>query len=288
MTTSPPIYVDLQSTQDRISNLRRYVEENLLREGEFICPHLNSCQTSIRPGDGFREGTMSHVGHRFDLRVGDKPLRVVVVGQESGLPKDTPELAQKVTLDARYGQVYHGSGMQSRYYAAGGHTPRNPHMRGTTSALRVLFGMGLGSDYDGEWIHPANGDPFHIFDGFALVNRLLCSAGPVGTSSGRPSKTMLTNCRDHFAETLAILQPTILIFQGDKATANWPNDLKRGRTLRPGYPPLVEAHLGDQRIVVCEFSHPSAHGWQRWGANLDAHYLTNLLEPTLQEALQFS
>ncbi len=87
-------------------------------------------------------------------------------------------------------------------------------MRGTTSALRVIFGKGLGDDYEGEWVYPENGKPFHIFDGFALVNRLLCYAGPEEGRRGRATPTMVSNCASHMSKTLSILQPTILILQG--------------------------------------------------------------------------
>lgn len=78
-----------------------------------------------------------------------------------------------------------GSGLKSRYYAGGGHPGRNPHMRGTTSALRILFGNGLGADWEGEFVTTVNGERFHVFDAFALVNVLLCSAGPPRSSTGR-------------------------------------------------------------------------------------------------------
>jgi hypothetical protein len=41
MTTPPPIHVDLDQTQRRITALRQYVEDNLLRDNEFICTHYN-------------------------------------------------------------------------------------------------------------------------------------------------------------------------------------------------------------------------------------------------------
>lgn len=119
---------------------------------------------------------MSHVGRRYDLRLGEKPLRVVVVGQEAP--------GEKLSMEQRYRAVHDLSGLEKRYYKDAEHANRNPHMRGTTSALRVMFGKGLGHDGAGEWVHPENGRPFHIFDGFALVNRLLCFAGPPGTSQG--------------------------------------------------------------------------------------------------------
>ncbi|OBB15860.1 hypothetical protein A5662_06465 [Mycobacteriaceae bacterium 1482268.1] len=180
----PPICVDLEQTQRRIALLRQYERRYLLREGEFICEHYSACAASVPAYHDFREGTMSHVGHGFDLRLGDKPLRVVVVGQESGYDKNRSEFRRRVTVEARYRQIYELSGLKSRYSATPGYETRNRHMKGTTSALRLIFGKGLGPDYGGEWVSPANGEPFHIFDGFALVNRLLCYAGLPEGSNG--------------------------------------------------------------------------------------------------------
>lgn len=221
---------------------------------------------------------MSHVGRRFDLLRDDKPLRVVVVGQEAA--------SRKVTLEDRYRQVHDVTGRECRYYAEEGHGPRNPHMRGTTSALRVIFGKGLGSDWDDEWVYPAKGKPFHIFDGFALVNRLLCFAGPDDGVQGRATPTMARNCGRHLTETLSILEPTILILQG-KAVTTWTNTiLTPSRTVIPNL--LHEARLGEKRVLVCTFSHPAARGEKRWGDKLTAPYLTGVVEPTLREALRRS
>jgi hypothetical protein len=218
---------------------------------------------------------MSHVGRRYDLRSGDKPLRVVVVGQEAP--------GEKLSMEQRYRAVHDLSGLEKRYYKDAEHDNRNPHMRGTTSALRVIFGKGLGHDSAGEWVHPENGKPFHVFDGFALVNRLLCFAGPAGTSQGRATKTMLHNCGTYLSKTLEILEPTILILQG-KTAASW---TETGLTRRRRFTPnLSEADLHDKRVLVCEFSHPSAREPQRWGANLDSPYLTDVVRPTLRSAVR--
>lgn len=269
------------ATRARLTKLRRYVNENLLTNGDFICQHYADCFASRRPGDAFREGTMSHVGRRFDLRRNGRPLRIVVVGQESGRPQD-PALQQRVDLDARYQQVHGRAGLQRRYYTDTDAPGRNPHMRGTTSALRLLFGAGLGSRFDDEFIKPVSGRAFHLFDGFALVNRLLCSAGPPGTSQGGPTRTMFRNCGQHFAATLSILQPTLLIVQG-AAVAKGVDQVIPVTRVHGEH--LHEARLGEDRMVVCSFSHPSAHGSQRWGDRLDAPYLTEVVAPTLRKAL---
>jgi hypothetical protein len=89
---------------------------------------------------------MSHVGRRYDLAIGGRPLRVVVVGQESGWPKGpgARRWGRRVSLETRYEVVHDISGLQRRYRAEGGHSGRNPHMRGTTQALRVVSAKAWG------------------------------------------------------------------------------------------------------------------------------------------------
>jgi len=184
-----------------------------------------------------------------------------------------------MTMDGRY-QLAMEIGLKLRFKADGTHSARNPHMRGTTSALRLLFGNGLGADHAGEWVHPTNGEPFHIFDGFALVNRLLCFAGE-GTT-GRSSPTMRDNCGKYFRETLRILEPTILVLQG-KSVMGWTSDaLTKVRTFTPN---LYEARMGPLSMLICAFTHPSAHGAYRW-ADLSSRYLTQTVEPTMVEAVR--
>jgi len=279
------ITVDVDATRRRIRKLSDYVTRSLLDGERFRCPHQQECRASRHAGDDFREGIMSHVGQRYDLSRGGRPLRIMVVGQESGLPKgpDSATFSGHVSLEARYEQVQTRAGQQRRYTAQDGFAGRNPHMRGTTSALRVLLGDGPGKDYEGEFIYPANDKPFHVYDGFALVNRLLCSAGPQGSSQGRSTPTMRDNCAEHFTNTLSILEPTLVVLQG-AGVAKWTRALLE---------PVVEVneHLYEASpygnpMLVCQFSHPSAHGQLRWGDRLDAPYLVSTVMPTLRAALQ--
>ncbi len=278
------ITVDTVATRGRIARLRRYVQKSLLKDDAFLCGQLDACRASAKPHHQFREGTMSHVGHRYDLTLDGKALRVMVVGQESGLPKD-PESswASRVTMESRHHQVHDVTGLERRYYARDGWQGRNPHMRGTTSALRLIFGTGLGWDYEGEFVHPANGKRFHCFDGFALVNRLLCSTGPLQTSKGTPTPTMFANCGTHFAATVEILEPTLVILQGRQVAKRVAPILAFDRRHDEH---LHEAHLGDLRMLVCTFSHPSAHGALRWGDNPGSPYLEQVVAPTVRKALR--
>jgi hypothetical protein len=97
---------------------------------------------------------------------------------------------------------------------------------------------------------------------------------------------MWTNCTEHFAATLKILEPTIVILQG-AAVATWATaSVKPGRIYDQH---TYEAYLDGTRMIACAFSHPSAHRALRWGDNptpTEASYLTTVVEPTLLKALQ--
>lgn len=265
--------------------LRRYVEENLLVDGIFICPHFRECRTSRVRGDRFLEGQMSHVGRHYDVDVDGRPLRIAVVGQEIGWPK-SPQArrrARRMTLEQRSAGVHDITGLERRYYADTEHMARNPHMRGTTTALRVVFGKGPGVDHENEFVQPLNGRPFHIFDGFALVNRLLCSAGPIGSSQGRSTGTMRDNCLTHFQATLRILEPTLVILQGHGVDVWTRAVFPRQRSFGPY---LHRVSFSGNRLLLCTFSHPSARGALRWGDSPNAPYVRKVVAPTLLEAIR--
>jgi hypothetical protein len=280
---APPILrADPAATARRLRALADYMDANVLGPQGFCCRFHPQCRGSTRDSDRFYEGQLSHLGHHYDLDLDGRPLRVIVVGQENGAPRQGQD-PSPISLAKRYEQIHDGSGLELRYRACGGHRARNPHMRGTTSALRIIFGKGLGSDWEEEFICDADGEPFHLFDAFALVNVLLCSNFPADKNTGASTKTMRRNCLRHFAATMRILQPTLLVLQGE-GVQNWIGPvlgLMEERT-----PNLAEAHVADARVLVCRFSHPAAHGSLSWGQHLDAPYLREVVEPTLRLALE--
>jgi len=267
---------DPAATARRLQALRAYMEANVLGPDGFCCTSYSTCLGSIGPRERFFEGQLSHVGHHYDLHLNGRPLRIVVVGQEYGGTRTS------ISLQDRYEELHDGSGLASRYYADSDHPPRNPHMRGTTSALRVILGKGLGEEWDDEFVQATSGNRFHLFDAFALVNALLCSAHPIRGAQGRSSKTMRRNCVRHFAATIAILDPTLMILQGE-GVQNWIAPVLGPMDDRTEN--LAEAHIAGSRVLVCRFSHPSARGVLRWGDRLDRAYLREVVEPTLRLAV---
>ena len=94
-------------------------------------------------------------------------------------------------------------------------------MRGNTGSpiLRLLLDRRPGTDDEGERLFGADKGTAHIFDGFALVNALLCSAvkkPPEGRKAGKgaSSPLMRKSCARHFRRTMEILKPTVIVAEG--------------------------------------------------------------------------
>src|SRR6266498_651962 len=48
-------------------------DPHLFDDDEFACPHFAKCRASRLPGNSFREGIMSHMGHRFHHILDGRP-----------------------------------------------------------------------------------------------------------------------------------------------------------------------------------------------------------------------
>lgn len=125
---------DRQKTEARVAALDQYLTANVL-DTQFVCPHYAECKSSH--ADTFHEGQLHHVGQYYDLRLDNLPLRAIVVGQEYG------HGPSRVSRQARSDMIM-SSGLEHRFKAEAGFKARNPHMRGTTNVLRLLFGIPLG------------------------------------------------------------------------------------------------------------------------------------------------
>ncbi len=272
------IQSDSRRTQDRIRRLQEYVRANLLTEtGNFICGCYDQCRASRPRPNAFYEGQMSYVGEHYDLVVNGSDLRIVVVGQEYGQSRT------RVDLSARTEMIEESGGLPF--------SKRNPHMQGTTSILRLLLGRPAGRDREGEELSEDRSPPGHIFDGFALVNFLLCSAlwqVPEGNRAGRgnSSPLMRRSCVGHFLRTLEILQPTVIVVEG-KGVRRWMQTTGLARSLHiPSLGPdaIEEARIGGRRVHLLTFCHPSAGGrCGFWGRSPDSRYLREVVEPTISD-----
>lgn len=258
-----------QATLTRQKALDAYLTENVLNH-DFVCPNYAGCRAS-HPGI-FYEGQLHHLGRFYDLEFGKNALRVVVVGQEYGHPP------AHTGSQARYEMIMK-TGLRRRFKGDGsGLKTRNPHMRGTTNLLRLLFGIPLGTDHESEFL-TIGGRRVHIFDAFALVNYLLCSAlSPSEGKKGRATSTMKHNCQVHFRRVVEILAPSVVVVQGKSF---W-------KSVRPVFDSVAEVadnvhrgRFGEAETLIATFTHPSAHFPYNWGANHRTEYLLETVVPAV-------
>jgi hypothetical protein len=258
------ITCDTTRTEERRQRLQEYMSTYVLAEPKrFICRHYRACRASH---DGeFYKGQLHHLGRHYDLLVDGRPFRIVVVGQEYGGPPSC------VTLARRYVDVAEESGLGKTL------GQRNPHMRGTTHLLRLLFDIGLGSDRAGEYVD-VDGEPRHLFDMFSLANYLLCSAHEGGTARGTSTAVMRANCQGHFRETLRILDPTVVVVQGKTF---WRSDVQHVFTeVKAVAADVYRAGLGERSMLVVALNHPSVpSGAQGWGTVTPSQYLLQRVAP---------
>lgn len=257
------------TTATRIAKLDKYLSANVLSPAGFRCNSMAECSGSHR--GTFIEGQLHHVGRHYDLQVNGRSFRIAVVGQEYGHGEPLVDLAHRTKM------VAEESGLGRRFRADAGHQARNPHMRGTTSVLRLLVGAGLGTDYESEFLD-LSGERAHIFDAFALTNYLLCSAIVGGSKKGRSTTTMQRNCARHFSAAIKILAPVVMIIQG-RGVRRWLNHV--ASDVESIGDNLERAIIGGRPVLLANFTHPSVPSRDNWGINDRTPYLLNVVKPTI-------
>lgn len=268
---------DPAGTARRVAALNAYFRGAVLNGQTFKCQHRRDCRESY--SGILLQGQMHHVGRHYDLTLNGRPFRIAVVGQEYGHGPAGTSLADRHKMIRAFG-------IQRRFVAEDGFPARNPHMRATTSLLRLLLGRGLGSDYAGEFIDLA-GKSIHLFEAFALVDFLLCSAvtepePPTfrGGQRGRSTRVMREHCAEHVRKALEILKPTVVVAQG-RLVHRWLGMVwdavePAHRTL-----PLERVRLGQRSMLLASFVHPAAPTADNWGMNCHQPYLLKTVRPTV-------
>jgi uracil-DNA glycosylase len=268
---------DPARTDRRVARLKAYFRRTMLDGGTFKCRHGAACRASY--SGRLIEGQLHHVGQHYDLFLDGRPFRIVVMGQEYGHAHSGVSLAERRKMICKFGT-------ERRFFAGDGFKARNSHLRATTSLLRLLLGRGLGADYEGEFITLA-GKSVHLFEAFALVNFLLCSAvtnpEPAsfrGGQRGQSTRVMRANCAEHVRAALTILDPTVVVAQG-RAVRQWLNMVWDAVEPAHAALPLERVRLGSRSMLLASFVHPSAPTRDNWGASTRQPYLLNTVMRTV-------
>jgi len=263
---------DPDRTRQRLDALDQYFQSEVFHGEKFVCKCCSKC-TESHPKHFFK-GQLHHVGTHYDLRANGRPFRIAIIGQEDGSSWEFQ------TLEDRRCRI--------RKSAANGFAKRNPHMRGTTSALRLIFGREPDTDTGGEFLS-IGGQRVHLFECFVLINFLLCSALAAAPGSERPrhgaargnsTPVMRANCATHLRKALQVLEPNLIIAQG-VGVSKWMAAAGMGTSTKES----EEIEFGAGRALMLKFSHPAARFPLNWGTSASTPYLLETVKPTIRSAV---
>ncbi len=254
-----PVITDPRASKRYWKRLEEYCSRRVLNpESGFCCERGEACRNSAEgPGNAFAAGQLSYVGDGYAVEIDGIPMRILVAAMQVGS-------SEVIDMKRRRGQI--------RARIPESPRERNPHMRGVVQVLQVLFGLEPGGVV--EKIHNSS----HVLEAYAMANSVLCSNLPTGGRSrrGSPTRAMLTNCREHLRQTIALLEPTIIVTQGNAPAKALGQAVDRYERVRDR---VAQVKAGDARAVCCELWHPAA--WGYWG---DTGHFNTAAVPALRYA----
>ncbi len=242
----------------------------VLGQHGFCCASESSCRGSLNPDLEFSPGQLSFLGRHYDLAVDRVPLRILVLGMDTGRT-DT-----SVGLDQRRQQIY--DRIPESF------NRRNSHMRGTTLALRVLLGRESWDTPADEYL-ALDGARVHLLDAYAMANLRLCSATKPPSTNSRATTTMSRNCLRHLRATIELLEPTIVVTQSVAIRPRIAPLIRQPETVAPHLEVAEVAGVGG--VLLASFSHPTAREPSAWSSPR-RQYFRDVVCPTLRRARQLA
>jgi hypothetical protein len=210
-------------------------------------------------------GESPYLGNRFSLTaLTGNPVRIVVVGKERGGDESNISMTRR-------GEIVRG-------FVRRGEPTK--HLLGTFLAARMI----LTGDAGQAWKPSVDvsGESVHISECFALVNSVACSCKERASVRKASATTeMRRNCSSHLSAMMRILDPTVIVAQGNTAHSV----LQSVITGVPEKPldALLTVDLDHRPILLGSFSHPSPPGQKPWWRS-DLPYFRDVVAPALRNA----
>jgi len=186
---------DKEKTDRRISLLNEYYAEQGLNACDFRCSRYFECEKSQNKNTlkQFSGGT-SAVMPLFDVMYNDMPIRVLVIGKETGYMKNS-----------EYGTSKNFETNNLNALNCINWEKKNNHIKGTLYILQYIYN--IKTEY--------------VYSSYALTNMLRCSFQSLdkfcNVSGTKDTQKMRENCVIHLINEIKILEPTIIITQGEWA-----------------------------------------------------------------------
>jgi hypothetical protein len=177
-------------TRERYTQLQSWLNADC-----FSCPFFTACAASQKPGtvkqySGGTAGLMPF----YDAEYKGNPIRVLIVGKESGY-----------MCNSEYGTSENFDTTTRNLLKCINWRQKNNHIRGTLITLQRIFSV----------------DSEYIYASYALSDALRCAfqaqdrAGNL--SAVLDTSVMRSNCLGYLIDEIKILEPTLVIVQGEWA-----------------------------------------------------------------------
>lgn len=187
---------DLDKTRDRWQQLNRYYESVGLNACSFHCKDFSECKTSQKNTviKQFSGGT-SALMPLYDIFYQGKPIRILIIGKETGYMKNT-----------EYGTAKKFHENTLNVLNCINWDKKNNHIKGTLKTLQYIYNL----------------DTEYVYSSYVLTNLLRCSFQDFtrsdSVSAVHDTSTMRKNCYKHLIKEIEILEPTLVIAQGEWST----------------------------------------------------------------------
>ena len=188
--------VNIEKTRDRCRKLLNYYKQVGLNADDFHCNCYAECLNSQKNCNIVKQYSGGTVGITpfYDIFYDGRPIRVLIVGKENGYMKNT-----------EYGTSANFRENSLNILNCINWERKNNHIKGTLMILKNIYG--IDSDY--------------VYSSYALTNLMRCSfqeKDKIDNVSNVSSTTIMKdNCLKHLIREIEILEPTIVIFQGEWA-----------------------------------------------------------------------
>jgi len=186
---------DEEKTRHRLTLLSEYYAEKGLNACDFSCNRYFECEKSQneKTSKQFSGGT-SAVMPLYDVAYNGVPIRILIIGKETGYMKNS-EYGTSKNFEANNLNVLNCINWKNK----------NNHIKGTLYILQYIYN--IKTEY--------------VYASYVLSNLLRCSFQALdkfGNVSGtKDTQKMRENCAVHLINEIKILEPTLIITQGEWA-----------------------------------------------------------------------
>lgn len=186
--------IDIAATQDRKAKLNELYNKEGLNAERFDCKFYSECLSSQKGkyvGEQYAGGTAA-ISPFYDVSYNGIPMRTLIVGKETGYMKNE-----------KYGTSPNFYENCNNVLNCINWKHKNNHIKGTLMILQYLFQV----------------NTEYIYSSYALSNSLRCAfqdlAKIENLSSVNDTKIMRDNCIKYLFEEVDILEPNLIICQGE-------------------------------------------------------------------------